>query len=183
MDLILRFDFAVLDFIQAYLKNPVTDKLMLFFTRLGDSGFIWIVISVIFMLTKKYRKTGFSAGLALLIGFIVCNIVMKNAFARTRPYCFNDAVTLLISAPKDFSFPSGHTCSSFAVAATMLFTMQKRFAVPAVILAFVIAFSRLYLYVHYPSDVIVGAAVGILSAVSAVKIISAVSRQMKRGSA
>ena len=181
MNLILRFDFSVLNFIQAYMKSPVLDKIMLFFTHMGDFGFVWIAMSVILILIKKYRKDGFVVGLALLIGYIVCNIILKNAFARVRPYNFNDTVTLLINAPEDFSFPSGHTCSSFAAAASMIFVSKKRLALPAAAAALIISFSRLYLYVHYPSDVITGAAVGILSAAAAYKIIPAIPplRKMK----
>ena len=172
MNLIVQADFAILNFILEYIKNPILDKIMLLFTHMGNAGLIWIVTAIVFICTKKYRKDGIAVGIALLLGFIVCNIIMKNAFARMRPYNFNSAIELIIAEPTDFSFPSGHSCSSFAATVTMLMVSQKRIGIPAVIIAVLIAFSRLYLYVHYPSDVLAGALVGTLSAFASLKIVS-----------
>lgn len=101
----------------------------------------------------------------MLMGGLACcavigNLILKNLVARSRPFFFNTAVDLLISVPTDYSFPSGHTMSSFT-AAVILYHADKRLGIPALILAFLIAFSRLYLYVHFPSDVIAGALIGI----------------------
>lgn len=95
----------------------------------------------------------------LVCSAVVGNLILKNLVARSRPFSLNTTVNLLISAPTDYSFPSGHTMASF-VAAMILYHTDKRLGIPALMLAFLIAFSRLYLYVHFPSDVIAGALIG-----------------------
>ena len=101
---------------------------------------------------------------ALLVDLLLCNGIIKPLFQRTRPYEVNTAVQLLISRPVDYSFPSGHTAASFASAAALYLSGAKKMAVPALILACLIAFSRMYFYVHYPTDIVGGIAVGVLSA-------------------
>lgn len=128
-------------------------------TFLGNAGMIWIATALILLFIRKHRKNTF-----MLMGGLVCcavvrNLILKNLVARACPCSLNTAVNLLISAPTDYSFPSGHTMSSFA-AALILYHADKRLGIPALILAFLIAFSQLYLYVHFPSDVIAGALIG-----------------------
>lgn len=156
--LAVSFDLPILDWIAANLWCPVLDTLMPIITLLGDAGIFWIAVSVLFMLTKKYRKTGIGMMLALMMGLLVCNIWLKPTIARIRPYDFKEEhlgviVNLLIEKQHDFSFPSGHTIASFEAAVVILLGGRK-LGIPAMILAFLIAFSRLYLYVHYPTDVI-----------------------------
>lgn len=156
--LAVSFDLPILDWIAANLWCPVLDTLMPIITLLGDAGIFWIAVSVLFMLTKKYRKTGIGMMLALMMGLLVCNIWLKPTIARIRPYDFKEEhlgviVNLLIEKQHDFSFPSGHTIASFEAAVVILLG-GKMLGIPAMILAFLIAFSRLYLYVHYPTDVI-----------------------------
>ena len=110
-------------------------------------------------------------GLALVFSLLIGNIILKPSIARVRPFNINTSIQLLITAPVDFSFPSGHAMSSFA-AATVIFCYNKRYGIGALILAGLIAFSRLYLYVHFPSDVIIGTIIGILLALAAVKIMN-----------
>ena len=133
-------------------------------TSLGNGGIIWILTALILIATKKYRVTGIAVLAALLLNLLIGNIILKPLIARVRPCDINTAVQLLIPRPTDYSFPSGHTLSSFA-AATVIFLRDKRFGIAALILASLIAFSRLYLYVHYLSDVlggiVIGAAIGI----------------------
>ena len=122
--------------------------------------------------------------LALLTGLLVCNVVMKPLFARMRPYdyqlLFHDRVIpLLIEAEKDFSFPSGHTIASFE-AATALFLRHKKLGIPALILAGLIAFSRLYLYVHYPTDVLTSVILGIGIAFLSAKLVDEGHRLCRR---
>ena len=150
----------VLDFIQLNIRNEFLDVLMPVITSLGNGGILWIAIALIFIATKKYRPEGFAMLSALLMHLLVCNIILKPLIARIRPCDINTTVELLIPRPKDYSFPSGHTSASFA-AATVILYADRRMGVPAVILAAAIAFSRLYLYVHYPSDVLGGAVLGI----------------------
>ena len=152
------FDLPVLDWIAENLRSPLLDTLMPLVTRLGDGGIFWIAVAVVLLLIPKTRKIGLSMGAALLIGLVVCNLTLKPLLARIRPYDyqlahFGRTITLLVAAPHDFSFPSGHTLASFE-AAIALTVYNRKWGIPALVLAAVIAFSRLYLYVHYPTDVL-----------------------------
>ena len=156
--LAVSFDLPILDWIAANLWCPALDVAMPIITLLGDAGIFWIAVSVLFMLTKKYRKTGIGMMIALMMGLLVCNIWLKPTIARIRPYDFQmkyfmKEIPLLVGGMHDFSFPSGHTIASFEAAVVILLN-NKKLGIPAMILACLIAFSRLYLYVHYPADVI-----------------------------
>lgn len=151
-----------LDFLQS-VRSGFLDSAMKFLSFLGNGGWIWIVSVLMLLCFKKTRKSGIYAASALLLEFILCNLILKNIFARPRPYAVNPEITLLIPPLSDFSFPSGHAGSSFAVAASLGFS-GSGFFLPAVILAVGISFSRMYLYVHYPTDVLAGALLGIFSA-------------------
>lgn len=120
------------------------------------------------LITKKYRKQGVILATALLTGFIVGNVVLKNLIGRARPCWLNTDIRLLIATPMDYSFPSGHTLSSFA-AATVLCRANRKFAYAAIPLALLIAVSRLYLYVHFPSDIIGAGLIGIFIGTAAVR--------------
>ena len=161
----VSFDLPILDWIQEHLQCTFLDKTMPIVTLFGDGGVFWIGIAVLLLFFAKYRKTGFSMGMALVLGLVVCNITLKPLVARIRPYDFQlqefgKEISLLISAQHDFSFPSGHTIASFE-ACTVLLLHDKRMGIPATVLAILIAFSRLYLYVHYPTDVLVSLVLGI----------------------
>ena len=156
--LAVSFDLPILDWIQAHLQCTFLDKAMPIVTLFGDGGVFWILVAVSLLFFAKYRKTGFSMGMALILGLLVCNIILKPQVARIRPYNFQlqeygREITLLVKGLNDYSFPSGHTIASFE-ACTVLMLHDKRLGIPATILAILIAFSRLYLYVHYPTDVI-----------------------------
>ena len=164
--LAVSFDLPILDWIAANLWCPVLDTLMPIITTFGDGGIFWIAISVILMFTKKHRKTGLSMAFALSMGLLVCNIILKPGVARIRPYDFQlqyfaKEIQLIAGGMHDFSFPSGHTIASFE-ACTALMLGNKKFGIPATVLAVLIAFSRLYLYVHYPTDVIASIILGTL---------------------
>ena len=107
------------------------------------------------------EKERINRGSGIMHDVIVCNGILKNLFARTRPFDVNEAVQLLITAPKDFSFPSGHTAASFAAVAALYFTGEKKPWKVSLVLAVLIAFSRMYLYVHYPTDILGGVLVGL----------------------
>ena len=159
------FDLPILDWIASNLWCGFLDAVMPVITLLGDAGIFWILVAVVKLFIPKYRRIGLAMGAALLIGLLVCNVTMKPLFARIRPYDyqlqhFGKTIPLLIEAQHDFSFPSGHTLASFE-AATVLMLNQKKLGIPALILASLIAFSRLYLYVHYPTDVLVSLVLGI----------------------
>ncbi len=160
-----HFDLPILEWIAANLRCAFLDAVMPIITLLGDAGIFWIAIAVVLLFIPKYRRVGLGMGAALIMGLLVCNVTMKPLFARPRPYDyqlvhFGKEIALLIEAQHDFSFPSGHTLASFE-AATVLAIHSKKAGIPALILACLIAFSRLYLYVHYPTDVLFSVAMGI----------------------
>lgn len=161
--MINNLDIWILDFINDNLHNPILDKLMMFITSLGNSGLIWIVISIILITIPKYRKVGVMALCALILTTILGEVILKNILQRSRPFTKVPDFELLIKAPLSYSFPSGHTGSSFAVAG-ILGSKFKKSRIYIYILAMLIAFSRLYLYVHYPSDVLAGVVLGSASA-------------------
>ena len=134
-------------------------------TMLGDAGLIWIVIGVCMLISKKYRKEGFLVLIGRLMGLIIGNGIIKNLVARQRPCWLNSDFQLLIGNPKDYSFPSGHTQAS-VIAATILTMSHKKWGIVVIPLAVLIAFSRLYLYVHFPSDVLAGAVIGLIIGVT-----------------
>ncbi len=134
--------------------------------RWDDAGIFWIACSLFLMIFPKTRRIGLGMGFAMAMGLLVCNVTLKPLIARIRPYDFqlqylNTEIQLLIGAMHDFSFPSGHTIASFE-ACTVLLLASKKMGIPAVILAILIAFSRMYLYVHYPTDVIASVILGTL---------------------
>lgn len=143
------------------LHTPVLDRLMVTVTSLGNGGIFWIALALILLLFGRTRQAGMAMGLALLMGLIVGNLILKPLVNRVRPYEVAQFTQLLISRPIDASFPSGHTQASFAGAVALL-CHDKRGGIAACILAALIAFSRLYLFVHYPTDVLGGMLLGIL---------------------
>ena len=158
----MQFELSVLDNIQSYLRCDFLDAAMPIISMLGNVGAIWIVCAVVLLVIPKTRKVGVILAVSLAIEALCCNVILKPLVARIRPFDVNTAVQLLISPPKDFSFPSGHTGAAFA-AASALFFSKNRLWIPSLVLAILIAFSRLYLYVHYPTDVLGGILLGILS--------------------
>ncbi len=142
------------------IKNPFMDTLMPFITKLGDKGIIWIIIAMLLIYFPKYRRYGLAMVIALFITLVVGEGIIKPIVARTRPYMQLD-FNILINDPITYSFPSGHTASSFAAFGIFLFGIKK-FIIPSGILAFLISFSRIYLGVHYFTDVLAGAALGMV---------------------
>ena len=161
----VSFDLPILDWIQANMANPFLDFIMPWITMLGDAGIFWMICAAVLAFTKKYRKVGFGMAIAMALGLLVCNIYLKPTVGRIRPYDFQETlgvtINLLIDKQHDFSFPSGHTIASFE-ACTVMMLGSKKLGIPATLLAILIAFSRLYLYVHYPTDVIASVILGTL---------------------
>lgn len=155
----MGIEFAILDFIQN-LRNPFMDSIMCAVTRLGDLGAVWVLLSLALCAVPKTRKVGIALAAALAMNFILCNGIIKNLVCRIRPYKINEAIKLLIDAPNDYSFPSGHTAAAFSAVLSLYHSGMKKLSVVALPLAVLIAFSRLYLYVHYPSDVLGGIVLG-----------------------
>ncbi len=133
-------------------------------TTLGNGGWFWIVLSCILLIPKRTRLAGICGLLSMGLGFLIANLCLKPWIARIRPYDIEQAVLPLIAPPSDYSFPSGHTTASFACALSYLRYLPKKvFGVMALILAALIAWSRLYLGVHYPTDILGAVAVALLS--------------------
>ena len=156
-------EIQILNWLQS-LHTPILDKIMQLITHLGDMGIIWIILTIVMLLIPKTRKSGVIMAAALIVDVILCNVILKNLIARVRPYDVNTAVQVLVAKPKDFSFPSGHTAASFASVSALYLAGEKKMWKPALALAILIAFSRMYLYVHYPTDILGGVIFGSLSA-------------------
>ncbi len=173
--LAINFDLPILDWIQAHLQCGFLDFIMPIITLFGDGGVFWIACSVILLFFPKYRKAGLTMGLALVMGLLVCNITIKPLVGRPRPVDFIQANNLQALIPAnviimhDFSFPSGHTIASFEASVALLM-YSKKLGIPALILGILVSLSRLYLYVHYPSDVLVSVVLGTLFALIAYAI-------------
>ncbi len=156
----MSLDGTILYWIHDALSCSLLDTLMPKLTLLGNGGAVWLLAAGGMLCTKKYRRQGVILLVGLAVGVLVGNVCLKNLIARPRPCWLDSSVQLLISSPTDYSFPSGHTLSS-AIGATVLTKANHKFGWAAIPLAAVIAFSRLYLFVHYPSDILAGAALGV----------------------
>ena len=168
-------DLAILNFIQEHIANPVLNAIMPFFSAIGEFGTVWIVASILMICSKKYRKYGIMALLAMTIGLLIGEVAIKNIVCRDRPCVAYPIDNMIVSIPHSYSFPSGHTCSSLA-SATIIFIANKKWGIVAFALALLIAFSRLYNYVHYPTDVLAGAVLGVLSALTAYFVVEKINK-------
>ena len=166
-ELAFSFDFPILDWIQANIANGFLDVFMPIITAFGNGGIFWMACAAILLIFPKTRKTGLAMGIALALGLIVCNFILKPVIDRPRPFKvladMGVIINLLIKEPGPHSFPSGHTIASFEASVALLLG-NKKLGIPAFILAILIAFSRLYLYVHSPTDVIASIILGTLFA-------------------
>ncbi len=160
MNALLEWDAGVLLWIQENMRTDLMTTIMKAITRLGDGGCLWIVLALVFLVVGKTRKVGATSALALIITFVTVNLGIKNLVARTRPYEVVDGLINLVDKQKDFSFPSGHAAHAFAVGVVILVMMPKKIGVPVFIISVLMAYSRLYIGVHYPTDVIAGALLG-----------------------
>ncbi len=163
MNLIQSIDVNLLIFIQEKMHTTVMNKIMPIITSLGNAGFIWVVITMLFLINRKYRKVGFMMVLGLILVTILGEGIIKHVVHRTRPCVDMPTVEMLIKKPTSYSFPSGHTSSSF-VAVGILMNNVRKYGIYALLVAVLIAFSRLYLFVHYPSDVVGGITLGLVCA-------------------
>ncbi|MDO5089625.1 MAG: phosphatase PAP2 family protein [Leptotrichiaceae bacterium] len=179
LNIIQNAEIAAVKFFYTFqhsLQNDFFNKIMIFFTRLGDHGFIWIALSAVFLFIKKYRKTGIISLLSLLICAITVNVILKPVIQRPRPFSEISDIILLINEPKDFSFPSGHTAASFVMIYVFFKNMRKHF-IFILTIAVLISFSRLYLTVHYVSDVVAGILIGLFSGYIGQKIFEFYSKK------
>ena len=152
-------ELAVLNWIQDHLRCGFLDAVLPVITRTADHGELWIILALVLLAIRSQRKYGAAVACGLVLDLVSCNLLLKPLVGRIRPFAVNAAVELLVKAPLDASFPSGHTAVSFA-AVFALKAAGSPLWKPALAVAVVIAFSRLYLYVHWPSDVLAGALLG-----------------------
>lgn len=180
MELLFELDGKFLLFVQEFIRQDWMNGFWTTVTMLGNGGWFWIVLALGLLIPKKTRLMGLTALIAMGIGALFVNVGLKNIVARTRPYEVIEGLRILVERQSDFSFPSGHSCASFASAFVYFRMAPKKWGIPALILAALIAFSRLYVGVHYPTDVITGILIGILSALAAMALVRAVSNAVRR---
>lgn len=162
-----------LDFLLALqqLHNPILDRVMVAITSLGNAGWLFILIGIVLLCKKNTRKQGGHILLALIISVIFCNVFLKDLVARPRPCWLMPEIELLIKIPSDYSFPSGHTSAAVA-AAVSIWMYNKKYGILMLILAIMMAFTRMYLFVHFPTDVFGGMVTGTASAIMACVVIN-----------
>ena len=180
VETLLNLDGGFLLFLQDSVRNPLLNRIMIFITSLGNGGMIWIAATLLLLIPKKTRKVGIMSGAALLLSLLINNNLIKNIVQRPRPFVTFTDLQIIIPTPSEFSFPSGHTSSSFAAAAVFYRHLPKRLGIPSVVLAGLIGFSRLYVGVHYPTDVIAGVVMGILLSYLAEFMINLFLKKLKK---
>lgn len=171
-------ELAILNFTQQ-LRCEVLDTVMAFISWTGNRGMVWILLAVLLLLVKQQRRHGLSASCALILDLVSCNLILKPLIGRVRPFVYNPAVELLVAPPLDASFPSGHTAASFAVVFALKASGSPLWKL-TLVWAVLMAFSRLYLYVHWPTDVLGGIALGALVGWLGAKIVEKLILKRKR---
>lgn len=157
-----QWEFEILYGLQK-LHGPWLDQAMVFITSLGDHGRLWVLLGISFLCFSKTRPMGVTLLLSVGLGYVTGNLVLKHLFARSRPCSIRPEVPLLIPVPGDYSFPSGHTLVSFE-GAISIWRYHRRWGAAALVLAALIACSRMYLFVHFPTDILGGLVLGIVNA-------------------
>lgn len=179
MDFIQTLDTQILLYIQENVRLESLNSFWIGFTHLGDNGLLWIFTTLILMCFKKTRKIGYICALSLIIGTLITNVTIKSIVARTRPFYVIDDLITLVNYPKDYSFPSGHTTSWFAGGMGLFLSINKKYSFIFLVLASLMGFSRLYVGVHYPTDVLCGLIIGIGSGVLAYNIVRVIYNKDK----
>jgi len=182
METLLSWDLNIVIWARDTLQHALWNPFWIFITTSGNKGAIWIALGLILLAIPKYRKMGILVLGSLFFSALICNIVLKNLIARPRPFTYFP-VELLVKQPHDFSFPSGHTSASFAAAYVLI---KERFTIKnvpvykiAFVLAVLISFSRLYLSLHFTTDIIGGICVGLLSGYLSLKVFQYIFKNMK----
>ncbi|MGN1408992.1 MAG: phosphatase PAP2 family protein [Eubacteriales bacterium] len=178
MNIFNSFEVGILHSLHDFLECEFLDGFFSAITHLADGGIFWIILAVVLLFFKKTRRAGITMAFALILGLIFGNIIIKPLTARIRPYDFDTSIVLLIPPEVEYSFPSGHTLASVE-GAVSVWLYHKKAGTAAIILAFLIAFSRLYLMVHYPLDVIAGALLGVIFAFAASKLADILIKKAK----
>jgi undecaprenyl-diphosphatase len=168
-------DSDILIYIQEYIRNDILTPFMVLLTHTGDYGILAIAVTLILILVKRTRCLGHVVCFSIAIESVITNVILKNLIARTRPYEVIEELEILIGAQPDYSFPSGHSGVTFALAGALLyafiygvpgFEKNKRnslIVLFVLLYAVLLTFSRMYVGVHYPTDVLAGMLIGLMS--------------------
>lgn len=159
------------------IHTPWLDAVMVFFTKLGDDGILWIALGVIMLLFKKTRKCGVCVLLSMLLCMLLGKVVLKDLIGRARPFMADPSVVLKVTPPGSFSFPSGHTLDAFTSATAISLCFRKP-GIAAYVVASLIAFSRMYLFLHYPTDILGGILLGVCVAVFVAKMAEQIKKRI-----
>lgn len=176
MDTLMHMQALFLLFLQDTIRTPLLTRILEFTTDLGNMGFIWVVPALLLLFKKKTRPLGIAVLTALVLSLLITNSVLKNLVKEARPFVTYPEIIPLVThvSASSYAFPSGHASASFAAAPLFFHYLPKKFGIPALILAFLVSFSRLYLGVHYPLDVLAGVVIGLGCAWLAVKMVQEV---------
>lgn len=179
MDYIQQIDSNILVFIQEHLRNEPLSKFFIPITHMGDWGLLAILVTLLFLMTPKYRRIGAMCVLGLILDALVINVIIKPIVGRMRPYDTIENFSAIVPLFSDKSFPSGHTAAAFVVAVIVCKMLPKRYGILALILACLIGISRLYVGVHYPTDVLCAAIIGTVMGLLSVKIYTTIENRYK----
>ena len=174
------FESGIILWIQENIRGPVGNVFWQFITHLGDEGYLWIAMGVVLLFFKKTRPIGFTVLVSLLLDFLTINVVLKELVARPRPFVVNELIEPLVGGVSPYrSFPSGHSGGSFAAMFALYRWVPKKIGIPALFLASLVALSRLYVGVHYPTDILAGFVIGFVCSALAYAVVKMVMN--KRG--
>ena len=174
------FESGIILWIQENIRGPVGNVFWQIITHLGDEGYLWIAMGVVLLFFKKTRPVGFTVLVSLLLDFLTINVVLKELVARPRPFVVNELIEPLVGGVSPYrSFPSGHSGGSFAAMFALYRWVPKKIGIPALFLASLVALSRLYVGVHYPTDILGGFIIGFVCSALAYAIVKIVMN--KRG--
>ncbi len=175
-----QFEASIILWIQENLRGAL-DGLWIFITHLGDDGILWIILGIVLLFWKKTRPIGLTMLISLLFDYLIINVTLKDLIARPRPFVVNEAIKPLVTGVSPYrSFPSGHSGGSFAAMFALYKWVPKKVGIPALVLAALVALSRLYVGVHYPTDIIAGCIVGFMCSVWAYGLVQFVIKRKKK---
>ena len=173
------FESGIILWIQENIRGPVGDVFWKLITHLGDEGILWIAMGIVLLFFKKTRPIGFTVLLSLLLDFLVINVALKELVARPRPFVVNELIEPLVGGVSPYrSFPSGHSGGSFAAMFALYRWVPKKIGIPVLFLASLVALSRLYVGVHYPTDILGGFFIGLVCSMVAFFIVKLVMNKM-----
>ena len=181
LDSLLALDGNLLLWIQDVIRQAFLDPIVSFYTKLGDAGMMWIALCLVLLIIPRTRRAGLAGAIALVLSLLCTNVVLKNLFTRARPWLVVEGLTALVSEHDPNSFPSGHTSASFAAATALYPLVPRKWGILALVAAALMGLSRLYVGVHFPSDVIVGVLVGCFCGWAAVKLLKLLEEKTKVG--